>query len=66
MDARPKRGVSIGSAVKRYGLVVAVNDVSLDVSDRVAVVQIGTPERRYDRPCNAFVASFMARRRGRT
>ena len=35
------------------------------MSDRVAVmkdgrlVQIDTPERLYDRPCDAFVASFI-------
>ncbi|MGI4861935.1 MAG: ABC transporter ATP-binding protein [Janthinobacterium lividum] len=38
---------------------------ALTMSDRVAVmrqgrmVQIDTPERLYDRPCNAFVASFI-------
>lgn len=38
---------------------------ALTVSDRIAVlkdgrlVQIDTPERLYDRPCNAFVASFI-------
>ena len=38
---------------------------ALTMSDRVAVlkdgklVQVDTPERLYDRPCNAFVASFI-------
>src|SRR6185437_11295887 len=69
-DERPKTGVSIGSAEKRYGEGVALHDVSFDASDRVAVlkigrlVQIGTPEGRYVRPCNAWWGVSSARRRG--
>lgn len=32
MDARAKTGVSIRSAAKRYGQVVALDDVSLDIA----------------------------------
>jgi hypothetical protein len=60
-----ENGCSIGSTEKRYGEVAALDDLLLDVRDRVAVLkigrlaQIGAPERRDDRPCNAFAASFI-------
>ncbi|MDN7427131.1 polyamine ABC transporter ATP-binding protein [Burkholderia sp. AU16741] len=41
MDARAKAGVSIRSAAKRYGPVVALDDVSLDVAEGEFVSLLG-------------------------
>ena len=41
MDARAKAGVSIRSAAKHYGPVVALDDVSLDVSQGEFVSLLG-------------------------
>src|ERR1700761_462674 len=41
MDARAKTGVSIRSAAKRYGQVVALDDVSLDISPGEFVSLLG-------------------------
>ncbi|MGF6779794.1 ABC transporter ATP-binding protein [Paraburkholderia sp. GAS334] len=41
MDARAKTGVSIRSAVKRYGPVVALDDVSLDIAPGEFVSLLG-------------------------
>ena len=41
MDARAKTGVSIRSAAKRYGPVVALDDVSLDIAPGEFVSLLG-------------------------